>query len=325
MTTRRTFLKVEELGGRVLPSATVTVATPPVAALVSTATSALNVTAWTGQGRFTVTTNATTAAKTYTWDGSTIVGTAGNFGVTGSITTVGNRAGQATGRVVVSSPRGTLTLTITGPTQSAYAGLPASVTYKVSGATGVFARFSGQGTLKLSADLFLGYTDRGHFTMTAAAPTGTVTPPPAKTPPPTTPPPVQTIALPSWTGQGRFTLTTNRLNNVKSYALEGSAAFGSYGFFAIGGTVQTVGNVATGQATGRITLSGPRGTLVLQVTGPTQTRNAALPSTFNYKVVSGTGVFAHYVGQGALQLAVPLFPGYTDKGHLDIAVKAGTK
>jgi hypothetical protein len=322
MTLRRTLLRVEELGGRVLPSATVTVAPPRTTALVSTAVPTIAASAWTGQGRFTVTTNAATTAKTYTWDGSAIIGSAGNFAVTGAITTVGNRTGQATGRVVVSNPRGTLTLTITGPTQAARSGLPASVTYKVSGATGVFARFAGQGTLRLSTDLFLGYTDRGHFAMSATAPVATPT---AQTPPPTTKPTAQTAAAPSWTGQGRYTLTTNRANNVKTYTLQGSANFGSAGYFGIGGTIQTVGNVASGQATGRITLSDPRGTLILSVTGPTQTRNAGLPTTFTYKVVSGTGYFAHYVGQGTLQLAAPLFPGYADKGHFDIAVRAATK
>jgi hypothetical protein len=152
--------------------------------------------------------------------------------------------------------------------------------------------------------------------MTATAPTGTST-----TPPPQTTPPAQTTTGPSWTGQGRYTLATNRANNVSTYALQGSADFGRSGFFAVGGTIQTVGNVASGRATGRITLSDPRGTLVLSLTGPIQSRNAGLPGTFTYKVVSGTGFFAHYAGQGTFQISAPLTPGNTDKGHFDVAVR----
>jgi hypothetical protein len=135
---------------------------------------------------------------------------------------------------------------------------------------------------------------------------------------------VQTTLGPSWTGQGRYTLAT-KTNNVKAYTLQGSADFGKSGFFAIGGTIQTVGNVVSGKATGQITLSNPRGKLVLSVTGPTQTRNAGLPTTFTYKVVSGTGFFAHYVGQGTLQISAQPFAGYTDKGHFNVAVKPTSK
>jgi hypothetical protein len=311
MSARRTLLRVEELGSRILPSAT-TVLPPTAAAAVTSTVPAPSPTAWTGQGRFTITTNRTTAAKTYTLDASVPVGSYGFFAVTGSITTVGNRAGQATGRIVLSSPRGTLTLTITGPTQSANSGLPASVTYRVVSGTGVFARYAGQGTLKLSAQLFLGYSDRGHITLAASAPS---------TPTGTKPPPVTTTPGPSWQGQGRYTLAANRTNGVKTYTLQGSANFGSAGYFAIGGTIQTVGNVASGQATGRVTLSDPRGTLVLALTGPAQTRNAGIPPTFTYKILSGTGYFAHYAGQGTFQISAPLFPGYTDKGHFEVAVR----
>jgi hypothetical protein len=321
MTARRTLLRVEELGGRVLPSATVA-ATPPTAALSAPVRVTTGV-AWVGEGRFTVTTNRATAAKTYALEGSASLGSSGFFTISGSVTTVGSKAGRATGRVVLSSPRGTLTLNVSGPTQAANAALPTTVTYSVVGGTGVFSRYAGQGSLKLAPELFAGYADRGHVALTATAPVAVQTvptPPPAKSPPP-----VPTTAGPPWVGQGRFTVATNRATGAKTLTLEGSADFGGSGFFTIGGTVTTVGNVASGHATGRITLSNPRGTLVLALTGPAQSRNAGLPSTFTYRVVSGTGFFAHYAGQGSFQIAAPPFPGLTDRGHFDVAVRPAAR
>jgi hypothetical protein len=317
MTLRRTVLHVEELGGRVLPSAGLA-AVPTAAAASATVQQVTTGSAWSGQGRFTITTNRTTAAKTYALDGSTSLGSAGFFAISGSVTTVGNKAGHVTGRVVLSSPKGTLTLNVVGPTQSANATLPTSLTYTVASGTGVFSHYSGQGTLKLAPVFFAGYTDRGHIAVTATAPVATK-------PVPTPPPPVQTTTGPSWVGQGRYTIAVNRTTNAKTYTLQGSADFGSSGFFGIGGTVTTVGNVASGHATGRITLSDRRGTLTLTITGPTQSRNAGLPSTFTYRVVSGTGFFAHYAGQGTFQISAPLFPGLTDRGHFNVAVRPTSK
>jgi hypothetical protein len=120
------------------------------------------------------------------------------------------------------------------------------------------------------------------------------------------------VASPSWQGHGRYTITTAA--GVATYHLQGSADYGKQGFFAIKGTVQTVGN-KSGQAHGRITLSDRRGTLTLDLVGPTQTAHSSLPAKFTYKVVSGTGFFARYAGQGTIQLATPFWPGWTDKGR----------
>jgi hypothetical protein len=315
MTTRRTVLNVEQLGARVLPSASLPVTTPAkTTASVSTSTTVHSVTtgsAWTGQGRYTLTTNKTTSAKTYSFQGSAAFANSTFFAISGTITTVGNKAGQATGRIVLSAPKGTLTLTLTGPTQSANSGLPASLTFKVASGSGYFAHYSGTGSFKVSAALFSGYDNAGHFSTTVAAPVTTSTSPT---------PPVTTTTGPSWTGQGRYTLATVSSTKVKTYTLQGTADFGSSQFFAISGTVQTVGSKA-GEATGKVTLSSTKGTLVLSVSGPAQAANSALPAKLTYKVVSGTGFFAHYAGQGSLQMSQQLFIGYDDRGQFSVAVK----
>ena len=211
-----------------------------------------------------------------------------------------------------------LILNVTGASQSANAALPASFTYQVVSGTGIFAHYSGQGTLHLSPTLFAGYTDRGNFTISATAPSVTTT----KTPTPT--PSTTTTLGPSWNGQGRFSMSTVSSTRVKSYALDGTADFGTSGFFAISGTIQSVGN-KSGQATGRVTLSSNRGRLVLSVTGATQSANSALPSKLTYRVLSGTGFFAHYAGQGTFQIVNQVWPGYSDKGHFSVAVKPTSK
>jgi hypothetical protein len=322
MTVRRTVLGVEELGGRVLPSATVATAVPLAAAAQTTTSTTTTGSAWTGQGRFTLTTNKTTAVETYALQGSVDIGSSNFFTISGSVSTVGSKAGHATGKVVLSGSKGTLTLNVTGPSQAARAGFPATATYTVVSGTGMFSHYSGHGTIKISPTLFPGDTDRGHFSVSATAPVGSSTGP---VQPPTKPPVPNTTKGPSWTGQGRYTLAANRTTGVKTYTLQGSADFGPDGFFAIGGSIHTVGNVASGKASGRITISDKRGTLVLSVTGPTQSRNAGLPSSLTYIVVSGTGFFAKYVGQGAVQLSAPLFMGYFNQGHFSISVRPTSK
>ncbi len=313
MTTRRTVLNVEQLGARVLPSTTVAV--PSTTSTVPAVQSTAQATTWSGAGRFTIT-SAASSAKTYTFQGSADFGSSGFFAIAGSITTVGSKSGQATGKITLSDPRGTLTLALTGPTQTANSGLPASLNYKVVSGTGFFAHYSGTGTYKVAASLFLGDDDRGNFAVTSTMPKVTSTLPP----PPTKPPTVTTITGPSWTGQGRYTIAAAKGSTANTYTFQGTADFGSSGFFAVGGTIQAVGD-KSGQATGKIILSDPRGTLTLEVTGPTQSAKSALPAKFTYKVVSGTGFFSHYAGTGTVQLVASLFSGYDDKGHFDVAVK----
>ena len=181
------------------------------------------------------------------------------------------------------------------------------MTYQVASGTGFFAGIGTGHAQALGHTVFRLQRFRD-FDMTATAPV-------ARTTGPTTPPPVQTTIGPSWHGQGRFTVATNRTTNVRAFSLQGTADFGSSGFFAIAGTLQTVGNVASGHATGRITLTDRRGTLVLSLTGPTQTRNAGLPTSFSYKVVSGTGFFAHYVGKGRFSPPQCFSRGMTTRGN----------
>src|SRR4051812_13926283 len=99
MTTRRTVLKVEELGTRLLPSGTVTAAVAATAQPAHVPTKTVpRVTgpSWSGHGRYTVTTPNVGAGRTYQFQGSADFGKSGFFAVKGSIQTVGNvKSGQA--------------------------------------------------------------------------------------------------------------------------------------------------------------------------------------------------------------------------------------
>lgn len=167
MITRRTVLKVEELGARVLPSATTAIPTAAASAQVVAPTAAASTIispSWVGHGRFT-TTRASTGVVTYQFQGSADFGRQGFFAIKGSIQTVGNRAGQAKGRITLSDRRGTLTMDVAGPTQAARSGLPKTFNYKIVSGTGFFGRYAGTGSIQLSAALFFGYSDKGHFDM----------------------------------------------------------------------------------------------------------------------------------------------------------------
>ena len=66
------------------------------------------------------------------------------------------------------------------------------------------------------------------------------------------------------------------------------------------GRIQTTGFIATGKATGTLTIAVPRGTLKLQLTGPVQGGLAALPSTLSYTITSGTHSYRGATGSGSI-------------------------
>jgi hypothetical protein len=51
-----------------------------------------------------------------------------------------------------------------------------------------------------------------------------------------------------------------------------------------------------------MTLTNARGTVVVDLTGPTQTRLSTLPSWFTYKVVGATGAYRGLHATGTLRL-----------------------
>jgi hypothetical protein len=68
--------------------------------------------------------------------------------------------------------------------------------------------------------------------------------------------------------------------------------------------------IATGHAGGTLTLSGARGSLTLQLEGPTQPGFSAPPSTFAYTILGGTGAFAASHGSGQVTVGFVASPSH---------------
>jgi len=66
------------------------------------------------------------------------------------------------------------------------------------------------------------------------------------------------------------------------------------------GRIQTTGFIATGRATGTLTIAAPKGSLKLQLTGPVQGGFGALPSALSYTITSGTRSYRGATGSGSM-------------------------
>jgi hypothetical protein len=66
------------------------------------------------------------------------------------------------------------------------------------------------------------------------------------------------------------------------------------------GRIQTTGFIASGRATGTLTVAAPKGSLNLQLTGPVQGGFASLPSTLSYTITSGTRSYRGATGSGSI-------------------------
>jgi hypothetical protein len=68
------------------------------------------------------------------------------------------------------------------------------------------------------------------------------------------------------------------------------------------GTVQTLGFIFMGRATGSFTLTNARGSVTVHLVGPLQKGFSPAPPTFHYSIVKGTGAFTGAVGSGRVFL-----------------------
>jgi len=96
-----------------------------------------------------------------------------------------------------------------------------------------------------------------------------------------------------------------------TYVFNGTGTAGALGSVLAHGLVTLPGFIATGQATGTLTLteSGPSATAVnnsvtLKLTGPTEPGFGPFPSTLSYTISSGTGAFAGATGSGSIAVTL---------------------
>jgi hypothetical protein len=92
----------------------------------------------------------------------------------------------------------------------------------------------------------------------------------------------------------------------QTFHLQGTADLATVGHVTVSGQVGSVGFIMMGHSIGMLTLSNTKGSVTISLMGPAQPGFSALPHHFAYRVISGTGAYAHFTAHGTLYLA--LFP-----------------
>lgn len=167
MAARRTFLQLEQLGARDLPSATALLAVPvPTTEILAVAHSSVQTPTGVGHGNYVVNLVQSGMGKTYQLKGTVKLDGIGVFTVKGSIHTVGYvNQGEASGLLTFANSRGSFTLQVVGPEQAAFAVLPAQFSYQILAGTKAYQSLQQTGTLNLK----VGRLRAGSFTFTMQA------------------------------------------------------------------------------------------------------------------------------------------------------------
>jgi hypothetical protein len=85
--------------------------------------------------------------------------------------------------------------------------------------------------------------------------------------------------------------------------LKGLAVLNGLGKVSVSGTLHGTGFIAQGHAAATITLANSKGTVILDLTGPSQGSFTSAPSgKYTFAVEGGTGHYAHVVGHGTVDL-----------------------
>src|SRR5262249_22895510 len=75
------------------------------------------------------------------------------------------------------------------------------------------------------------------------------------------------------------------------YELKGSGALAGQGAVSVSGWLRSVGSIRWGHAEGVLRVTGPHGSVILDVSGPEQGAFAGLPGHLHFIVRSGTGEY----------------------------------
>jgi hypothetical protein len=165
-------LRLEELGARVLPSATPLAPAPPTnAALVyHTMPATHHPLAGHGHGNYSADAIQSGAGITYNLQGTANLADLGHVSIKGWVHSVGFiQNGHAGGQLTFSNGKGSVTVELTGPAQPAFSALPQKFDYRVVADTGTYAHLSDHGTLTLvltAAPIRSGGGPQGSFTLT---------------------------------------------------------------------------------------------------------------------------------------------------------------
>jgi hypothetical protein len=149
--TRRTILQLEELGQRILPSATLTPAVVH-ARLAATPAPPPHPVSGHMDGDYTYGPVIPDAGIDVRLTNATaVIHALGRVSVTGAIHSLGYiQSGQAMGELTLSNRHGSVTIELEGPPQPGFSSLPPTFTYQVIKATGAYQNVVDQGTLTLT-------------------------------------------------------------------------------------------------------------------------------------------------------------------------------
>ncbi len=118
------------------------------------------------KGTYQITPGIPDTGTNYTFSGKGTVRPVGSSDVTGHVRQLGFVAtGRAEGLAVISTPQGSLTLTLEGPKQKGFAQLPDRFSFKITNSSGNYLKDRGHGTLVLVVDPAKAAADHGSFTM----------------------------------------------------------------------------------------------------------------------------------------------------------------
>jgi hypothetical protein len=106
----------------------------------------------------------------------------------------------------------------------------------------------------------------------------------------------------SGTVQGGYAISGLIPDIGKTYKFGVAGRISPLGQTGDNGQIHTTGFIARGVATGTMTIGAPRGTVKLQLTGPTQPGFAPLPSTMSYTINGGTGAYKKATGSGTIAI-----------------------
>jgi hypothetical protein len=109
------------------------------------------------------------------------------------------------------------------------------------------------------------------------------------------------------TGSGRYHTPTVTIDAGTSFTLTGTANLGTLGKFNIVGSMQGIGMIVNGRATGNLVLANSRGMITLKLHGPIQPAFSSIPHGLVYVVSKGTDDFQHLTGYGSLEIKLTPF------------------
>jgi hypothetical protein len=116
-------------------------------------------------------------------------------------------------------------------------------------------------------------------------------------------------------GQGTFTAAPTIPETGGLYQFRGTATLADLGAVTVRGSAHGVGMIASGHAGGVLTFANARGSVTVELDGPSQPGFAALPHYFRYHVVAGTGAYLHLRDGGMLRLDLA-----ADGAHFRLAI-----